>query len=47
MRIAGRERAPTGFVKIEKGLRPDGRIAVLQFDRGGGINAMSPAALRQ
>jgi enoyl-CoA hydratase len=34
-------------VKIEEGLGPDGRIAVLRFDRGDGINAMSPAAPRQ
>ena len=35
------------FVKIERGLGPDGRIAVVRFDRGDGINAMSPEALRQ
>ena len=35
------------FVKIEKGLGPDGRIAVVRFDRGDGINAMSPEAMRQ
>jgi hypothetical protein len=35
------------FVKIEKGLGPEGRIAVVRFDRGDGINAMSPEALRQ
>ena len=35
------------FVKIEKGLGPDGRIAVVRFDRGDGINALSPEALRQ
>ena len=35
------------FVKIEKGLGPDGRIAVVRFDRGYGINAMSPEAMRQ
>ena len=34
------------FVKIEKGLGPDGRIAVVRFDRGDGINALSPEALR-
>jgi hypothetical protein len=44
---SGRERVPTEFVKVEKGLGADGRIAVLQFDRGDGINAMSPAAPRQ
>jgi hypothetical protein len=47
LRIAGSARAPTEFVQIEKGLGPDGRIAVLQFDRSDSINAMSPAALRQ
>jgi len=37
----------TNFVTIEKGLGPDGRIAVVRFDRGDGINALSPEALRQ
>ena len=40
-------RALTDFVKIEKGLGPEGRIAVIRFDRGGNINALSPEALRQ
>src|SRR4030081_195429 len=40
-------RALTEFVKIEKGLGPEGRIAVVRFDRGDGINALSPEALRQ
>lgn len=35
------------FVKIEKGLGPEGRIAVVRFDRGDGTNALSPEALRQ
>ena len=35
------------FVKIDKGLGPEGRIAVVRFDRGDGINALSPEALRQ
>src|SRR4030081_3007117 len=35
------------FVKIEKGLGPEERIAVVRFDRGDGINALSPEALRQ
>ena len=35
------------FVTIEKGLGPEGRIAVVRFDRGDGINALSPEALRQ
>src|SRR5437899_3445145 len=40
-------RALREFVKIEKGLGPEGRIAVVRFDRGDGINALSPEALRQ
>ncbi|HWE07331.1 MAG TPA: enoyl-CoA hydratase/isomerase family protein [Rhizomicrobium sp.] len=32
---------------IEKGLGPEGRIAVVRFDRGDGVNALSPEALRQ
>jgi enoyl-CoA hydratase len=35
------------FVKIEKGLGPEGRVAVVRFDRGDGINALSPDAMRQ
>ncbi len=35
------------FVKIEKGLGEGGRIAVVRFDRGDGINALSPDAMRQ
>jgi enoyl-CoA hydratase/carnithine racemase len=37
----------TDFVNIEKGLGPEGRIAVVRFDRGDGINALSPEAMRQ
>src|SRR5260370_35449628 len=37
----------TDFVTIEKGLGPEGRIAVVRFDRGDGINALSPEPLRQ
>ena len=37
----------TEFVTIEKGLGPDGRIAVVRFDRGDGLNALSPEAQRQ
>jgi len=37
----------TRFVSIEKGLGPEGRIAVVRFDRGDGINALSPEAMRQ
>ena len=35
------------FVSIEKGLGPDGRIAVVRFDRGDGLNALSPEAIRE
>jgi len=35
------------FVTIEKGLGAEGRIAVVRFDRGDGINALSPEAIRQ
>jgi enoyl-CoA hydratase len=35
------------YVSIEKGLGPEGRIAVVRFDRGDGINALSPEAMRQ
>ena len=35
------------FVTIEKGHGPDGRIAIVKFDRGDGINALSPEAMRQ
>ena len=37
----------SGFVTIERNLGPDGRIAVVRFDRGDGINALSPDALRE
>jgi hypothetical protein len=33
------------FVTIEKGLGPEGRIAVVRFDRGDGINALSPRSV--
>jgi enoyl-CoA hydratase len=35
------------LIKIEKGLGPEGRIAVVRFDRSDGINALSPEALRR
>jgi enoyl-CoA hydratase len=34
-------------VTIEKGLGAEGRIAVVRFDRGDGINALSPENIRQ
>lgn len=43
-----REDVPVqNYVTIERGLGPEGRIAVVTFDRGDGINALSPEALRQ
>ena len=46
--MAGREALTLAdFVTIERGLGPEGRIAVVRFDRGDGINALSPEALRQ
>src|ERR1700754_1766772 len=33
------------FLSVERGLGPEGRIAVVRFDRGDGINALSPEAL--
>jgi enoyl-CoA hydratase len=35
------------FLSVERGLGPEGRIAVVRFDRGDGINALSPEAMRQ
>jgi len=35
------------YVTIERGLGPEGRIAIVRFDRGDGINALSPEAMRQ
>src|ERR1700709_362016 len=47
-KMAGRgETEVADFVTIEKGLGPEGRIAVVRFDRGDGINALSPEALPQ
>jgi enoyl-CoA hydratase len=42
-----REAALPEIITIEKGLGPDGRIAVVRFDRGDGINALSPEVMRQ
>jgi enoyl-CoA hydratase/carnithine racemase len=33
-------------VSIERGLGPEGRVAVVTFDRGDGLNALSNAAMR-
>ena len=35
------------YVTIERGLGPDGRVAVVRFDRGDAVNALSPEAMRQ
>jgi enoyl-CoA hydratase len=35
------------FVKVEKGLGPQGRIAVVRFDRADNINALSRQAMRE
>jgi len=35
------------FVTIEKGVGPQGRIAVVRFDRGDNINALSQQAMRE
>jgi len=34
-------------VSIEKGLGPDGRVALVRLDRGDKLNALSPAAMRE
>ena len=41
------QRMERRFVKVEKGLGPQGRIAVVRFDRGDGINAFSYQAMRE
>lgn len=38
--------ASTGAVSIEKGLGPEGRIAIVRLDRGDAINALSPQVMR-
>jgi enoyl-CoA hydratase len=35
------------FVTVEKGLGPQGRIALVRFDRGDSINALSQQAMRE
>jgi enoyl-CoA hydratase len=35
------------FVKVEKGLGPQGRVAVVRFDRSDNINALSQQAMRE
>jgi enoyl-CoA hydratase/carnithine racemase len=38
---------PSTFVTTERGLGPEGRVAVVRFDRGDRTNALSPEAMRQ
>lgn len=38
---------PRRFVTVEKGLGPQGRIAVVRFDRGDNINALSHQSMRE
>jgi enoyl-CoA hydratase/carnithine racemase len=45
--MAGAVSSFSEFVTIERGLGPQGRIAVVRFDRGDGLNALSPEAMRQ
>lgn len=35
------------YVRIERGLGPEERVALVRFDRGDGVNALSPAAMRE
>jgi len=45
--VAGDVSCFSEFLSVERGLGPEGRIAVVRFDRGDGINALSPEAMRQ
>jgi enoyl-CoA hydratase/carnithine racemase len=45
--VAGAVSRFSEFLSVERGLGPEGRIAVVRFDRGDGINALSPEAMRQ
>jgi enoyl-CoA hydratase/carnithine racemase len=45
--VAGAVSHFSEFLSVERGLGPEGRIAVVRFDRGDGINALSPEAMRQ
>jgi len=37
----------TSFVTVTRGLGPEGRVAIVRFDRGNRVNALSPEAMRQ
>jgi len=45
--VAGAVSRFSEFLSVERGLGPEGRIAVVRFDRGDSINALSPEAMRQ
>src|SRR5690349_13799401 len=45
--VAAKITRVSDFLSVERGLGPDGRIAVVWFDRGDGINALSPEVMRQ
>ena len=38
---------PDSYITIERGLGPEGRIALVRFDRGARVNALSAEAMRQ
>src|SRR5262249_28949462 len=44
--MSGEARVPD-YIKIERGLGPDGRIAEVRFDRGDGIKALLAEAMGQ
>jgi enoyl-CoA hydratase/carnithine racemase len=37
----------TSYVTVTRGLGPEGRVALVRFDRGNRVNALSPEAMRQ
>src|SRR5580698_223272 len=43
----GRSRMSRQYVTVEKGLGPQGRIAVVRFDRGDNVNALSHQAMTE
>ena len=48
MEEQGREqRMSRQFVTVEKGLGPQGRVAVVRFDRGDNVNALSHQAMTE
>ena len=45
--MAGAVSRFSDFISVERGLGPEGRIAVVRFDRADGINALSSEVMRQ